>query len=150
MSIKINSINYNGSLVNGPGVRTLVFLQGCNIKCEGCHNQSTWDKDCGIEYEVGKLAEELNAKVRNKKVTITGGEPFFQTETVIELARWLHDYGFDICLYTGSNLDEVPKEILPYLKYIKVGKYKKNLRCTTSPYAGSTNQRFIDLRNEGL
>jgi len=148
MNIKINSINYKGLLVNGPGVRVLVFLQGCNIKCEGCHNQSTWDKDCGIEYDVGALADELNAKVRNKKVTITGGEPFFQTEAVIELTRCLYEYNFDICLYTGSNFDEVPQEILPYLRYIKVGKYKKHLRCATRPYIGSTNQEFIDLRSK--
>ena len=126
-------------------MRALVFLQGCDIRCEGCHNQSTWNKDCGKVCVVETLVAELSSKVRNKKVTITGGEPFFQTEAVIELARLLHGRGFDVCLYTGSNLDEVPKEILPFLKYIKVGKYKKHLRCTTTPYIGSTNQEFITL-----
>jgi anaerobic ribonucleoside-triphosphate reductase activating protein len=143
--IKISDIDFNGSLVNGPGVRALVFLQGCHIMCEGCHNQSTWDKDCGKEYTTSDLADEIAKKVKNKKVTITGGEPFFQTDAVMELARRLYDYDFDICLYTGSNFDEVPRDILQYLKYIKVGKFKKALRSTTTPYMGSTNQEFIKL-----
>jgi anaerobic ribonucleoside-triphosphate reductase activating protein len=120
-------------------------LQGCHIQCEGCHNASTWEKDCGTEYSVTELAEELKTKIKNKKITITGGEPFFQTDAVMELTQKLHGYGFDICLYTGSNLDEVPQEILQYLKYIKVGKYNKTLRCTTRPYVGSTNQEFVKL-----
>ena len=145
MHIKITAINFGGSLTNGPGVRTLIFLQGCHIKCEGCHNQSTWDKDCGIKYDAKELVDEIEAKAKNRKVTITGGEPFFQTEAVMELVRRLHGYGFDLCLYTGSNLNEVPQEILQYLKYIKVGKYKQALRTTTMPYIGSTNQEFIKL-----
>lgn len=145
MEIHINSIDYRGSLVNGPGVRTLVFLQGCDICCEGCHNKITWKGDCGKTYDVAELADELYARLSNKKITITGGEPFFQQAAVLELVRLLHERGFNICLYTGSNFDEVPKEILTYLKYIKVGKFKKHLRCSTKPYIGSTNQEFITL-----
>jgi anaerobic ribonucleoside-triphosphate reductase activating protein len=143
--IHIGTIDYNGSLGNGPGVRTLVFLQGCDIRCEGCHNPSTWDSGCGIAYKVKTLADELSARIKNKKITITGGEPFFQREAVIELARLLHGHGFDMCLYTGHNFDEVPKGILPFLKYLKVGKFKQDLRCTNTPYIGSTNQKFITL-----
>jgi anaerobic ribonucleoside-triphosphate reductase activating protein len=83
--------------------------------------------------------------VKNKKITITGGEPFFQEKAVLELVKVLD--GMDICVYTGSSLHEVPKEILPYLHYIKVGKYKKELKCTTKPFIGSTNQEFIELKN---
>jgi anaerobic ribonucleoside-triphosphate reductase activating protein len=120
-------------------------LQGCSICCNSCHNQIAWDENGGTAYEVSALADELNAKVHNKKITITGGEPFFQQAAVIELARLLYKFDFNICLYTGSNFDEIPKDIVPFLKYIKVGKFKKDLRCTTKPYIGSTNQEFITL-----
>lgn len=148
MEIRINAINYNGSLVDGPGLRTVVFLQGCNIKCNGCHNEITWDENCGILRDVNELANELILNVKNKKITISGGEPLFQEKAVLELVRLLK--GMDICLYTGSNLEEVPKEILPFLRYIKVGKYKKELKCSTKPYIGSTNQKFIDLLNDKI
>lgn len=142
--IKINSIYYNRSVSDGPGIRTVVYLQGCTHYCDGCHNLTTWDPDHGQDYNIQELARELQENTFNKKITISGGEPFFQKEAVIALVKELKDC--DLCLYTGSNLDEVPEEILPYLHYIKVGKYKKELRCTTIPFIGSSNQTFINLK----
>lgn len=145
MNIRINTIDYKGSFVDGPGVRTVVYLQGCVIQCDGCHNQSTWDENCGILYDIDDLVNEVKSKVPNKKITISGGEPFFQLESTIELIHKLKE--MDLCLYTGSNFDEVPKEILPHLNYLKVGKYKKDLRTTITPFIGSTNQRFLKLKD---
>lgn len=148
MIIYINSILNEGSVVDGPGVRTVVFLQGCDRHCEGCHNFSTWDKDCGTKYEVSELVEELKEQAKNRKITISGGELFFQAEATCELIKLLD--GFDICVYTGSEFEEIQRDfgfILPYLHYIKVGKYKKGLRSTTTPYVGSTNQRFLTLKD---
>lgn len=147
MIIYLNSINYEGSTVDGPGVRTVVFLQGCDRHCDGCHNKSTWDKNCGIKYEIKDLANELIQKVKNKKVTISGGEPFFQPEATCELIRQLK--GFNICVYTGSEFEEVKRDyghILPLINYLKVGRYKKEFRTTTIPYIGSSNQKFLRLR----
>jgi anaerobic ribonucleoside-triphosphate reductase activating protein len=142
--IYVNSIDYNRSISDGPGIRTVVYLQGCILHCDGCHNKNTWDTNCGLKYDVRELAQELKEKNINKKITLSGGEPLFQKDAVIALIQELQD--FDLCLYTGSNLDEVPLEILPYLHYIKVGRFKQELRCTTIPYIGSSNQKFIDLR----
>ena len=146
MKIRINSINYEGSVVDGPGVRTVLYVQGCDRKCEGCHNQSTWDIECGQIYDTEALADEIKEKAINKKITISGGEPLCQYPAVLELIKLLN--GFDICLYTSSDLFEVERdcnEVLMYIKYIKVGKYKKDMRCTTVPFVGSTNQRFYHL-----
>ncbi len=144
MQIKINSMDFNGSLVNGPGVRCLVFLQGCSRHCKECHNPSTWDISKGQAYEIPQLAEDLREKCTNRKITITGGEPLEQPEALEELLIALN--GFDICLYTSYELDEVPPSILKYLHYIKTGRYVASLRTTTTPYVGSTNQKFINLR----
>jgi len=142
--IKINSIDYNRSVSDGPGIRTVVYLQGCTHYCDGCHNVTTWDSDLGKNYDIQEIAQELKKNSYNNKITISGGEPLFQKDAVIALVKELKDC--DLCLYTGSNLDEVPEEILPYLHYIKVGKYKKELRCTTIPFIGSSNQTFINLK----
>ena len=96
--------------------------------------------------EVSDLAALLREQSINKKVTISGGEPLLQKEAVIELLRELSD--FDLCLYTGHELEEVPEEILKYLKYIKVGRFILEQRTSTKPFVGSTNQKFVRIHHE--
>lgn len=144
MKLNINTIDYRGSIVDGSGIRTVLFVQGCERKCLGCHNPKTWDKRKGKEVEIEEIVKELEEKCPNKKVTISGGEPLLQYEQVMELVKKLQEY--DIALYTGYELEEVPKELLEYLDYIKVGKYEKEKRTTTAQYYGSMNQRFIKLK----
>jgi anaerobic ribonucleoside-triphosphate reductase activating protein len=146
MDLIINSIDYTGSIVDGPGIRTVLFIQGCNKKCDGCHNPNTWDIKKGRKIHIENLISKLRSNVINKKLTISGGEPLLQYPAVLELVKGLID--FDIALYTGFEFEKVPRELFTYLNYIKVGKYVKEQRCTTIPFIGSTNQRFIDL-NEG-
>ena len=133
-NLRINSIMNNPSLCDGYGYRTVLFLQGCNLRCPGCQNPSTWDINKGTLIDVKELADILRIKCINKKLTISGGEPLLQTESLLELLEELKD--FDLCLYTGHELDEVPQEILRYLKYIKVGSFKNELKTTLKPFVG--------------
>ena len=144
MILKINSIDYSGSIVDGPGIRTVLFVQGCKRYCEDCHNPSTWDIEMGKDFEIDDLVEDLRKKCMNKKLTISGGEPLLQYSAILELVKKLAD--FDIILYTGFEFDDVPKEILKFINYIKVGNYIKDQRTTITPFVGSKNQKFIDLR----
>ena len=143
----INSIMSNPSLCDGVGYRTVLFLQGCDLHCKGCQNQSTWDITKGTEISPHNLAMQLREKCFNKKLTITGGEPLMQKEALVELLEELKD--FDLCLYTGHKLSEVPTEILKYLKYIKVGPFIEELKTTTKPFVGSKNQEFIEVNRIG-
>ena len=144
--IRINSIMKNPSLCDGPGYRTVVFLQGCNFHCEGCHNKSTWDINKGTLIETKELAKLLRQSVNNKKVTISGGEPLLQKDALLELFEELKD--FDLCLYTGHEIEEVPEEIIKYLKYIKVGRFILKERTSTTPFVGSKNQKFVRIHHE--
>lgn len=144
MELIINSIDYSGSIVDGPGIRTVLYVQGCNQRCEGCHNPSTWNKKLGRTIAVTELAQDIRNKSITKNLTISGGEPLVQVLPILELVKLLDD--FNIVLYTGLNLEDVPAELLPHLDYIKVGKYDKSKHCTTVDYVGSTNQCFINLR----
>ena len=123
-----------------------MFLQGCNRKCEGCHNPSTWDIKKGKKFDLEDIVKELVKNCLNKKLTISGGEPLLQYPAILELAKTLKF--FDITLYTGFDLEEVPKEILQYINYIKVGHFVKDQRSTIIPYTGSKNQKFINLKGE--
>lgn len=145
-SLRINSIMKNPSLCDGYGYRTVVFLQGCNIRCPGCHNKSTWPLDKGTVMEVSDLAQLLREQAINKKVTISGGEPLLQKDAVLELLKELSD--FDICLYTGRELEDVPEEMLKYLRYVKVGRFILEQRTSTQPFVGSTNQKFVRIHHE--
>ncbi len=147
LEIRINSIDYSGSIVDGPGVRTILFVQGCLQRCEGCHNQSTWDIEGGQLRSIEEIVQELKEKCSNKKITISGGEPLLQYPAILELVKKLPN--FNMALYTGYEFEDVPKEILPYLKYIKVGRFEKESRTTITPFIGSGNQKFIDLKAGG-
>lgn len=145
MKVYINSIRFNRSLVDGPGVRTVVFFQGCDIHCKGCQNPSSWNIEDGIPYDVEELVDLLKQKVINKKLTLSGGEPLLQQNAVIELIDKLPD--FDIVLYTGHDLNEVPSEILQKINYIKTGAFVEELKTSTAPYVGSTNQNFMKVNH---
>lgn len=139
----VNSIMENPSLCDGYGYRTVLFLQGCVRHCKGCQNERAWDIALGTKIEVGNLARQLREICFNKKLTISGGEPLLQKEALVALLEKLKD--FDLCIYTGYNLNEVPADILKYLKYIKVGPYIQEFKTTTKPFVGSENQEFLEV-----
>ena len=140
MVIYINSIKFNRSLVDGPGVRTVVFFQGCDLRCKGCQNPSTWEMKNGTEMTTDELVTILEKEVVNKKVTFSGGEPLMQVDALIDIVKKLE--GFDIAVYTGHEFEKVPNELLDNITYIKTGSFKEDLKSTMKPYVGSTNQEF--------
>ena len=141
MNIYINSLLFNKSLVDGPGVRTLVFFQGCDIHCPGCHNQSAWDITKGTLYSVKELAELIKKGTFNNKITLTGGEPLMQKEALVELLKELK--GLDVIVYTGHQKEEVPEEVWKLTSYVKCGPFIERLKTTIKPYVGSSNQELI-------
>ena len=143
--IYINSIMKNPSLCDGIGYRTVLFLQGCDLHCSGCHNKETWDITKGSCLTVAELADALWEKCINKELTISGGEPLMQANAVYELITLLSD--FDICLYTGHDISEVPQKLLDKIHYLKYGPYVEKLKTTTMPFIGSSNQVFMEINH---
>lgn len=142
--IFINCILPHFSTVDGPGFRTVLFLQGCDNKCDGCHNPSTWNISDGSMLEIQNVAEMLKQRAVNHKITISGGEPLMQMKALMKLLELLD--GYDLCLYTGYSEQDVPQEIKDRLRYLKVGRFEIDKKSDGSPYIGSTNQKFIRLR----
>lgn len=145
LKIYVNSIRFNRSLVDGPGVRTVIFFQGCDIHCKGCQNPSSWDILKGKPYETDELVKLLREKVINKKITLSGGEPLMQKDAVLDIIKKLPD--FDIALYTGHELNEVPNEILQNVNYVKTGPFVEKLKSSVTPFVGSTNQTFMKVNH---
>ena len=144
--MRINSIKYNNSHVDGPGIRTVLFMQGCDLHCKGCQNRSTWVLNNGKEISVDNLFNELKENVFNKKITISGGEPLVQKEELKLLINKLADAGFDIALYTGHVKEDVPEEIIKKVKYLKTGRFIEDLKTTVKPFVGSSNQIFEEVK----
>jgi anaerobic ribonucleoside-triphosphate reductase activating protein len=136
------------SIVDGVGVRDVIFLQGCMHHCEGCHNPHTWNTEQGEPALVSDIMEMLETSTND--VTISGGEPLLQLEDVLNLMRGLREFnGKRIWLYTGFTYEELPLFIWEILsKYVDVvvdGKFVKELADTNLKFRGSSNQRLIDL-----
>ena len=111
----INCIESMG-LVDGPGIRTVIFLQGCNMRCLYCHNPEMWNTDTIKEYTVEKLMAVINRYKPyykdNGGITVSGGEPLMQSEFLTELFKECKKNGISTCLDTagvGNNYDELLK-----------------------------------------
>ena len=137
----VNSIQSLGTL-DGPGLRFVVFLQGCNLRCKCCHNPDTWT----MESEKHFTAEEIVEKALNYReyfgekggVTISGGEPLLQAEFCFEIFKLCHEKGINTCLDTsGSILNDNIKKLLSEtdrvlldIKYTEDALYLENVGCS--------------------
>ena len=102
---KVHSIESFGT-VDGPGIRFVIFLQGCHLKCKYCHNRDTWDINCG-NYEslddiFNKILRYKNYIYPNGGVTVTGGEPLLQVKFLIELFKKLKAENIHTCIDTSG------------------------------------------------
>lgn len=151
MKVRLAANIQPDSIVDGEGIRTVIWFQGCLHHCKECHNPETWKFDGGIEFDV----EEIKAEIKNLKyqngVTLSGGDPFFQPIAALEIAKYAHSLGLNVWCYTGFTFEELLEEDIAkkeFLKNIDVlidGRFeiaKKSLACK---FRGSTNQRIIDV-----
>ena len=139
------------SILDGSGIRTVIWFQGCLHNCKGCQNPETHDMNGGIVVDV----DELKIKLKNLKyqsgITLSGGDPFFQPEAALEIAKFAKSVGLNVWAYTGFTYEALlsDKSRLDLLKNVDVlvdGKFmmdKKSWNCT---FRGSTNQRLIDVK----
>lgn len=137
---RVHSIQTLGTL-DGPGVRFVLFLQGCNLRCGCCHNPDTWETSGGTEYtakEIADRAERYRTYFGERGgITVSGGEPLLQADFVTELFRECHARGINTCLDTsGSILDDstrallrVTDRVLLDLKYPSDEQYRKYVGC---------------------
>lgn len=138
---RVHSIQTMGTL-DGPGVRFVIFLQGCNLRCKCCHNPDTWDCGAGREYEpedmVSKILRYVEYFGKDGGVTLSGGEPLLQAEFAWELFKLCHQKGINTCLDTsGSILDDGAKKLLEEtdrvlldIKYTNDEQYLENVGCS--------------------
>lgn len=137
-----------GTIVDGPGLRTSVYLAGCEHRCPGCHNPSTWDFDAGHEMSEDELVKAVVDSGLN--VTLTGGDPVYSCPEVTGVARRLKEVGLNVWLYTGFTIEQLlemapARELLRWVDVVVDGPFVEALRDTELRFRGSSNQRVIDV-----
>ena len=158
-----------GSIVDGPGIRFGVFVQGCTHHCPKCHNPESQAHGKGIDKTVGQIIEEFDAADSCAGVTLSGGEPFEQAESLAELASALREKGVDVWCYTGYLFEDLMaiakgedaagaseycnkehaqavKKLISNLDVLVDGEFKQDLKSYAALYRSSTNQRLIDVK----
>jgi anaerobic ribonucleoside-triphosphate reductase activating protein len=129
------------SLVNGDGIRFVVFLQGCPHHCRGCQNPDTWDFNGGEEVSPEDIANQYKSTRFLDGITLSGGEPFAQQEACVELLKLLPEV--NVWVYTGYEYEAIQHtEIAQRADVLVVGRFVEELKCEGNLY-GSSNQRII-------
>ncbi|MBF7047022.1 anaerobic ribonucleoside-triphosphate reductase activating protein [Campylobacter volucris] len=141
------------SIVDGYGLRYVIFTQGCPHKCKACHNQHTHDFNQGYWQDLDFLLKDIIKNPLLKGVTFSGGEPFLQAEKLVILAKKIKSFGLDLIIYTGFTYEELllmdkksVKELLFLADLLIDGRFILEQKDLSLKFRGSSNQRIIDTK----
>ena len=142
------------SIVDGPGLRAVIWTQGCGHHCKGCQNPQTWDFNGGGLVPIKEVLKALDETEYQTGLTFSGGDPMYQPEACNEIAKYARKKGLDIWVYTGYTWEEVLKlaEKKPiYMEFLKNtdvlvdGRFVLKELDLNILFRGSRNQRLIDV-----
>ncbi|MBC3888083.1 anaerobic ribonucleoside-triphosphate reductase activating protein [Acetobacterium paludosum] len=145
------------SIVDGPGIRLVVFAQGCPHHCSGCHNPGTHDFKDGQWVAIDAIINEMKKNPLLDGITLSGGEPFEQAEAFGELAERAGVLGYHVMTYTGytyetllENSDKAWHDLLERTELLVDGKFQIEKKSMMLKFRGSKNQRIIDVKKSLL
>lgn len=150
MKIRLASF-ISDSIVDGEGIRSVIFTQGCPHNCPGCHNQKAIPFEGGSLLDVDDVIKEVLHKDLGR-ITFSGGEPFVQAEALYYIAKELKSNGYNIWSYSGYTFeallrhrDPFVQALLGQLDVLVDGRFLLNKKNLAALFRGSTNQRIIDV-----
>ncbi len=142
------------SVVDGPGIRFVLFAQGCDHHCPGCHNPQTHARDGGELVDLGEIFDRIKKAKLIRGVTFSGGEPFLQAAPLVQLARQIRALGLGLVTYSGYRFEELlalggtdkaVRDLLAASDLLVDGPYMEAKRDLGLAFRGSANQRLIDV-----
>lgn len=139
------------SVCDGPGIRFTIFVQGCFHNCEGCHNPHTHDPNGGYDITIDEFLKMIDSNPLLEGVTFSGGEPFLQAESLVDLAKECRERGLSIVTYTGYLHEEIVKEsenaawqeLLELTDILIDGPFVRELETHGKIFRGSSNQKIV-------
>ena len=142
------------SIVDGPGLRAVIWTQGCGHHCKGCQNPQTWDFNGGGLVPIEEVLKALDETEYQTGLTFSGGDPMYQPEACNEIAKYAKKKGMNVWVYTGYTWEEVlelgkkNKAYMDFLKNTDVlvdGRFVLKELDLSILFRGSRNQRLIDV-----
>ena len=139
------------SIVDGPGIRTTIFSQGCPHHCPGCHNPETWAFGCGTQMEEEQIVQIVKSNPLCRGVTFSGGEPFSQAAGFAKLAKLLKAQGYEVASYSGYTFEVLlqgtpeQQELLRSIDILIDGPFIQSEKSLELAFRGSRNQRILDV-----
>ena len=155
MKIRLAAYLQPDSIVDGEGIRTVIWTQGCPHHCLGCHNPETWSFDDGEEVELDEVYAAIDELEGQDGITFSGGDPMMQPKQCAEIAKYARSKGLNIWSFTGFNYEDLIElskkkpEIMEFLKEIDClvdGRFILSRKSYSCIFRGSTNQRIIDVK----
>lgn len=144
------------SVVDGPGLRLVLFCQGCHHNCPGCHNPDTHNPLGGSEVKEEQIMKLIDQTPLIRGVTFSGGEPMLQAEQLLGIARYIKFIKhYDLVTYTGFVYEDLLRiaedngavqELLKLTDWLIDGPYMEHERDLSIAFRGSRNQRIIDVQ----
>lgn len=142
---------YHHSTVDGPGRRSVVQVSGCSIRCQGCFVPQTHERENGTLVSIDSIVSEIVANLaEHDGVTILGGEPFDQPDSVAELVSRLNRHGLHVTIFSGYTLEELIRRrdpnidfVLTHIDLLIDGPFLNQLGLGAGEYRGSQNQRLF-------
>lgn len=140
------------SIVDGPGIRTTIFSQGCPHHCPGCHNPETWGFGSGTDMDEETIMEIVRSNPLCRGVTFSGGEPFAQADGFAKLARLLKTAGKEVASYSGYTFEALlegtddQRALLETIDVLIDGPFLQAEKTLEIPFRGSRNQRILDVK----
>ena len=155
MKIRLAGDITTDSIVDGEGIRSVIWTQGCIHNCPGCHNPLTHDINGGFLREVSDVLEEIKNIEFQDGITLSGGDPLLQIDACLEIAKFAQSIGLNVWCYTGytieallKRIDKEPnlKELLENIDVLVDSPFILELKSYNVPFRGSKNQRLIDSK----
>ena len=152
MQIRLSGPLERDSIVNGDGLRAVLWTQGCPNHCFGCQNPETWDFEGGFLVDIEEVKEQLRAMKGQTGITFCGGEPFVQPEACKEIADFCrNELGWNVWSFSGFTYEEIKDyggaawEFLKSLDALIDGRFILAERDLSLKFRGSRNQRILHL-----
>ena len=154
MEIKLAAPLQSDSIVDGEGIRTVIWTQGCKHNCRGCHNPETHSFNKGFLVDVEDIKNQIKTTKNQDGVTLSGGDPMYQPEASAEIAKFCKENNLNVWCYTGFTFEELQevsknnnsvKELLNNIDVLVDGKFELEQKSLNLYFKGSKNQRILDL-----
>ena len=155
MKIRLAGEMTTDSIVDGEGIRSVIWCQGCIHNCPGCHNPETHSFDGGFLRDVSSVLDEISELEFQDGITLSGGDPMCQIDACLEIAKFCQSNNLNVWCYTGYTMETLLKrcekesklkELLLNIDVLVDSPFILELKSYNVPFRGSSNQRLIDSK----